>query len=91
MKNVAQLFFQGGGLILPAQTPYEREFLVEHLESSTRRHGSVRLVFNREQWTVTVDSECTQACDTCSRKPSDLTYRSESSTLCGPCGREALQ
>ena len=39
MKGIAHVSFQGGGLIVPAQTPYERQLLFEHVEASAKQHG----------------------------------------------------
>lgn len=39
MTDVAHLSFRGGGLLLPAHTPYERELLIEYIEATTKRHG----------------------------------------------------
>jgi len=31
VKDIAHISFDGGGLIVPAQRPYERQLLVEHI------------------------------------------------------------
>lgn len=43
MQGTAHISFDGGGLILPAQTPYERQLVFEHVEASTKRYGHVAL------------------------------------------------
>jgi hypothetical protein len=76
MKGFAHISFAGGGLIVPAQTPYERELLVEHIEASTRRHGSVQLEVNRRHWTVvSLSKGHREGCATCSRRLDRRRYR----------------
>ena len=74
MKDIARITFEGGGLILPMHTPYERELLVEHIEVSTKRHGWVRLEVNRRQWTISMNNGRRQVCASCSRWPDNLSY-----------------
>lgn len=74
MKNVAHISFKGGGLILPAQTPYDRELLIEHVEASTKRHGSIRLEVNRHYWTISVTDALRAVCAACSQWPKRLNY-----------------
>ncbi len=90
MKDVAHISFKGGGLIVPAQTPYERELLFENAEVYTKRHGSVRLKVNRRQWTISRPNGHREVCASCSRWLNNLTYRSDGQTLCGQCARRAL-
>ena len=90
MKDVAHIWFDGGGLIMPAQTPYERQLLVEHLEVSTKQHGSVRLELNRRHWTISRNTRPDTVCGSCSRSRDDLTYRFDGQTLCGQCARRIL-
>ena len=90
MKSVAHISFEGGGLIVPAQTPYERELLFEHVEMSTKRHGCVRLDVNRGHWTISLRNGDREACASCSRWLDSLIYRFEGQTLCGQCARRAL-
>ena len=74
MKDIAHLSFEGGGLIVPAQTPYERQLLVEHIEVSTKRHGCVRLEVNRRCWIVSMNNGPLAVCAACSQWPANLTY-----------------
>jgi hypothetical protein len=90
MKSVAHISFEGGGLIVPAQTPYERELLFEHVEMSTKRHGCVRLDVNRGHWTISLRNGDREACTSCSRWLDNLIYRFGGQTLCGQCARRAL-
>ena len=76
MNDIAHISFAGGGLIVPAQTPYECELLVEHIEASTRRHGYVRLDVNRRHWTISMNNGLGAVCASCSQWPEHLTYPS---------------
>ncbi len=90
MRGVAHISFEGGGLIVPVQTPYERQLLFEHVEVSTKRHGSVRLDVNRQKWTISLSNGHREACASCTRQPDSLTYRFDGQSLCGQCARRAL-
>ncbi len=73
-NDVAHISFDGGGLILPVKTPYERELLVEHVEASTKRHGRVRLEVGRDQWVISRQSGAREVCAVCSQWPENLSY-----------------
>jgi hypothetical protein len=90
MNGIAHVSFPGGGLIVPAHTPYERELLFEHVEASTKRHGDVRFGFNRQQWRISLHNGRREVCASCSRWLDNLTYRFDGQTLCGQCARRAL-
>jgi hypothetical protein len=91
MKGVAHISFEGGGSFLPAQTPYERELLIEHVEVSARGRGSVGLDLNGRRWTVSSKNGHGEACASCDRWPEKLTFRFDGQTLCGQCARRVLQ
>ena len=90
MKDVAHISFEGGRLIIPVHTPYERQMLIEHLEVSTKRHGRIRLDINRRRWTVSMNNGTGEVCTSCTRWPDNLTYRSDGQSLCRHCARRAL-
>lgn len=90
MKDVAHISFEGGGLIIPVHTPYERQMLIEHLEVSTKRHGRIRLDINRRRWTVSMNNGAGEVCTSCTRGPDNLTYRFDGRSLCRHCARRAL-
>jgi hypothetical protein len=91
LKGVAHISFIGGGVIMPSHTPYEREILVQHVEAATKRHGSVRLAVDRQDWTISVSAQHRAVCTRCSRRAGVLTYRFAGTTLCTPCARRTLQ
>jgi hypothetical protein len=80
MKDVAHISFEGGGLIVPVHTPYERELLVEHVEASTKRHGCIHLEVNRRHWTISMNDGLRAVCAACSQWPDKFTYPLGSST-----------
>jgi hypothetical protein len=79
MNDIAHLSFRGGGLILPAHTPYERELLVECVEATTKRHGHLRLQVDGRHWTISTSNGIRAVCVSCSQWPEDLTYPGGSS------------
>jgi hypothetical protein len=91
MKDIAHISFEGGGLIVPAQTPYDREVLIEHVEASTRRHGLVHLDINNRRWEISVNADSSEVCGACSRYPSNSTCQFDGRILCAECARHALQ
>jgi hypothetical protein len=74
VKDIAHISFAGGGFITPAQTPYERQLLVEHIEVSTKRHGCIHLEFNRRHWTIRMNKGPGAVCASCSQWPTTLTF-----------------
>jgi hypothetical protein len=92
MKGVARISFQGGALFIPVKTPYERELLFEHVDLYTKRHGQVRIEFNRREWVVSaVNGEQLMRCSACGRRLDALTYAMGGRTLCAPCARRDLR
>jgi hypothetical protein len=48
----AHLTFVGGGLLLPARTPYERQLLREHVLDRARHKEQLRVRVDRTDWTI---------------------------------------
>lgn len=68
MNSVAHLSFAGGGLLLPARDPYERELLVEHIVARAQRNGGVRVALHRRAWCVQLTPDTfTGSCARCRR------------------------
>jgi hypothetical protein len=91
MNDVAHISFKGGGLIVPVETPYERELLFEHVEVYTKRHRSVRLEVDRRQWTISRPNGRRELCASCRRWLDSSTYRLDGQPLCGQCARRIVQ
>ncbi len=90
MNGVAHISFKGGGLIVPVETPYERELLFEHVEVSTKRHGGVRLRLNSRLWTISLSNGHPEVCGACRQSMDTLTYRFDGESRCARCARRAL-
>ena len=89
MKGIAHLSLQGGGLFLPAHTPYDRQLLFEHVEASAKRHGDVRLDWRHQHWTVSLSNGQREVCAACRRSLNNLmTYRFDGLILCAWCARK---
>jgi hypothetical protein len=91
MKGVARISFHGGGLLLPAKTPYERELLFEHITDCTKRHGQVRLEFNRREWFVRLNTSPADVCTACRQPLEKVTYTIGEHRLCGQCIRRHIR
>lgn len=74
MKDVAHISFDGGGIMIPVHTPYERQLMVEHVEASTNRYGCIRLEVNRQHWTISRNRGSRTVCAACSQWPDNLAY-----------------
>jgi hypothetical protein len=65
----AHLKFAGGGLFLPASTPYEREMIREHLLDHLRHEENLQLNIGHKTWLVERSSaEHPIRCGTCKRQ-----------------------
>ncbi len=50
--QLASVAFKGGGVVLSAQTPYDREVLVDYVRDCLRAKQDVRLNLGPESWRV---------------------------------------
>ncbi len=48
----AHLTYHGGGLLIPARTPYERQVLREHVLACARHQAHLRVKVGRQLWTI---------------------------------------
>lgn len=87
MKGLARIFSAGGTLLVPAETPYDRQLLFESVEDSTRRYGTVRLNLNRRDWRISLVNGSSQRCAECGRSADRLIYAAEDLCVCGGCAR----
>jgi len=87
MKSVARLSFEGGGTLLPARTPYEREVVLEHVELSARRHRRLWFDLDRRTWLVACSPDAPRVCASCSRPCLGLTFVRGTQALCIRCWR----
>jgi hypothetical protein len=52
MNTTAHITFTGGGLVLPARDPYERDLLAEHVVERARRNRRVQVIVHGRAWNV---------------------------------------
>ena len=90
MQRTAHISFASGGLILPAQTPYERQLLFEHAVASAKRYGTIGLNAKGRHWRISVDAARREICARCARSLRDLVCRGNAQNFCGQCMRRAL-
>lgn len=65
----AHLTFMGGGLMLPARTPYDRQILREHVLNRARHVQELRVRVGRKTWCVERPTEQTPfVCGSCKRQ-----------------------
>ncbi len=68
----ARIVFASGGLVLPANTPYDREQLLEHVRGCIRREGQVRIRVDHATWLVErADDRRRLVCHGCAQRPHD--------------------
>ncbi len=53
-NGVAHVSFPGGGLFLPARTPYDRQMLVEHVVERAQAKGRVQVLIDDRRWMVSL-------------------------------------
>jgi hypothetical protein len=51
-KGIAHLSFAGGGMFIPARSPYDRQLLAEHVLNRVRLKGSVQVLVDDRRWLV---------------------------------------
>jgi hypothetical protein len=51
-KGIAHVSFPGGGIFLPARTPYDREALVEYIAHTVHANGRVQVLVDDQRWLV---------------------------------------
>lgn len=51
-KGVAHVSFKGGGLCLPARSPYDRQVLVDEVKAHARTKGLVQILVDDDRWLV---------------------------------------
>lgn len=91
MKTVAQISFQGGGLVVPARDQYDREVAFEHAEAYARRHGHVRLDLAGDMMVIGLNGTSGHTCSGCDVVLGLLTYTFEHRHLCARCVRDAAK
>jgi len=90
MHRTAHITFTGGGLILPAHTPYDRQIIFEHVEAAAKHHELLGLRANGHYWSISHNTARLELCAPCSRGVHALAYRSNGQNFCGRCVRRTV-
>lgn len=90
MKDSARLSFRDGGMVLPVNTPYDREVLFEYADQYARRHGRVRIEIGRRECIASVCKDQPEVCVSCGRRLDRVSYAMSARTLCRFCARRDL-
>ncbi len=91
MKGIARIAFGNGGFLVPAETPYDRQLLFEHVAQCARVHGQIRLSLDGGEWTVARADSQSRVCSVCDQQPDRLAYAKGQQTLCHPCACRTLR
>lgn len=84
--EVARIHTDGGTLLLPARTPYEREVVLDHVRHRLRLHGSVHLEMNGWRGRIErVGLPITARCGACAAPIGGFACRIGSQMLCLGC------
>jgi hypothetical protein len=87
-KGIAHLSFAGGGIILPARSPYDREVLVEHVLNRVHVKGRVQVLVDERSWIVQLgDARRPLSCQHCGRRADSACYfwAGDGARFCVPC------
>jgi late competence protein required for DNA uptake (superfamily II DNA/RNA helicase) len=61
-KAIAHVSFPGGGMFLPARSPYDRQILVEHIADRVRSKGHVQVLLDEQRWMVHLNRGAGRTC-----------------------------
>jgi hypothetical protein len=64
-KGIAHVSFAGGGLFLPARSPYDRQVLAEHVRERVRANGRVQVLMGEHLWMMHRNRGTTTYCARC--------------------------
>ena len=71
MTGIAHVSFPGGGIFLPARSPYDRQMLVEHVNDRVRIKGQVQVLVDDRRWMVHLRRGSLAACCASCGDPAD--------------------
>jgi hypothetical protein len=84
--EIARIQMDGGALLLPARTPYEREVVLDHVRHRLRLYGFVHLEMNGRRCKVEPVAPAAGArCASCTRRVGTLACRIAAQMLCIDC------
>ncbi len=96
MNGLARISYPNGpsgDLTLPAQTTYELEVLLDHVQWYVRRYGQVRIQLESAEWSVTrCGDDDVAPCALCMTHLPDLCFENGSRIrLCQRCARSEVE
>ena len=75
-KAIAHVSFPGGGMFLPARSPYDRQMLVEHIADRVRSKGRVQVLLDEQRWMVQLNRGKVRIyCSSCGDAADSACYR----------------
>lgn len=81
-KAIAHVSFPGGGMFLPARSPYDRQILAEHIAARVRSKGQVQVLLDEQRWMVHLNRGPIRICCSSCGDPADSTcYRAPAGSL----------
>ena len=81
--GTAYIVFAGGGLILPAHTPYDRQVLRDHVLNHVRHKEVLRINVDRKTWLVDRSGERRKfVCEHCKRQLTVAALHAPHSAIC---------
>jgi hypothetical protein len=84
--EIARIEMDGGALLLPARTPYEREVVLDHVRHRLRLYGFVHLEMNGRRCRIeAVAAASGAACAGCRRRIAGFACRLVAQMLCVDC------
>jgi hypothetical protein len=84
--ELARIHMDGGALLLPARTPYEREVVLDHVRHRLRMHGFVHLEMNGRRCRIEPAAAASGAtCPGCGARLGGLACRLGAQLLCLDC------
>lgn len=86
-RGIAHVSFKGGGICLPARSPYDRQLLAEQVTTQSRSKGMVQVLLDDDRWMVhTHIGSGPVHCVQCGRRSSSVCYsESHSGAFCVAC------
>lgn len=87
-SGIAHVSFVGGGLFLPARSPYDRQLLVEHVGERVRAKGQVQVLLGEQIWLVRRNpGPAAAVCSNCGSVAASACYATtvEGGGLCLEC------
>ncbi len=90
-KGIAHVSFTGGGIFLPARSPYDRQLLAEHVRERVQAKGQVQVLMGDHLWMMHRHRGTTTYCAWCGEAASIACHfgGSGDACYCVACALEA--